>query len=81
MVEGKENTKKEKNQKIKNQKEKRKNQKREIKKKIKKEEKSLSSIVLDKMRVFCLYPIPKSQQCVKKGNCRRPILFGLFVSF
>ena len=29
------------------------------------------------MCVFCLYPIPDSQQCVKRGSCRRLILSGL----
>ena len=40
-------------------------------------EKSLFSVVLDKMCVFCLYLILDSQQCVKKGSYRHPILFGL----
>ena len=39
--------------------------------------KSLFSVVLDKMCVFCLYHIPDSQQCVKRGSYRRPILSGL----
>ena len=46
-----------------------------------KEKKSLSSIVLDKMCVFCLYPISDSQQCVKRGSCRSPILSGLLCLF
>ena len=29
------------------------------------------------MCVFCLYPIPDFQQCVKRGSCRRLILSGL----
>ena len=48
---------------------------------MKKEKKSLFTLVLDKMCVFCLYPIPDYQQYVKRGNCRRPILFGVFCSF
>ena len=39
------------------------------------------SVVLDKMCFFCLYPILDSQQCVKRGSYRRPILSGLLVSF
>ena len=39
--------------------------------------KKKKSVVLDKMCVFCLYPIPDSQQCVKRGSCRRLILSGL----
>ena len=35
------------------------------------------SVVLDKMCVFYLYPIPDSQQCVKRGSCRRLILSRL----
>ena len=59
-----------------------KNQKGKSKKlKKEKKEKGLFSVVLDKMCVFCLYPIPDSQQCIKRGSCRRPILFGLLVSF
>ena len=51
------------------------------KKKIQKKWKSLSSVVLDKMCVFCLYPIPDSQQYVKRGSCRRLILSGLLCLF
>ena len=39
--------------------------------------KKKKSVTLDKMCVFCLYPIPDSQQCVKRGSCRRLILSGL----
>ena len=67
--------------KIAKEKEKEKNQKIGKKSKIKnqkeKKKKSLFSVVLDKMYVFCLYPILDSQQCVKRGSCRRPILSGL----
>ena len=61
--------------------EKKENQKKKSKKieKRKKEKKNLFSVVLDKMCVFCLYPVPDSQQCVKRGSCRRPILSGLLV--
>ena len=38
-------------------------------------------VILDKICVFCFYPIPDSQQCVKRGNCRRPILSGLLFHF
>ena len=38
-------------------------------------------VVSDKMCIFCLYPILDSQQCVKRGSYRRPILSELFVSF
>ena len=51
------------------------------KSKVEKKKKSLFLVVLDKMCVFCLYPILDSQQCVKKDSCRRPILFGLLISF
>ena len=80
----KENSKKSKIQKI------QKNQKRKNPKKIEKEnpknprikkKKNLFSVILDKICVFCLYPIPDSQQYVKRGSCRRPILSGLLVSF
>ena len=37
----------------------------------------LFSVFLDKMCVFCLYYILDSQQYVKCGSCRRPILSGL----
>ena len=33
------------------------------------------------MCVFFLYPIPDSQQCVKRGSCRRLILSGLLCLF
>ena len=67
-----------KNRKRKNPKKKGKNPKNR-KRKIKKEanQKNLFSVVLDKICVFCLYPIPDSQQYVKRGSCRRPILSGL----
>ena len=42
-----------------------------------KKKKNLLLVVLDKMCVFCLYPIPDSQQHVKKDSCRCLILFGL----
>ena len=54
-----------------------KNQKKENQKK----KKNLFSVVLDKICVFCLYPIPDSQQYVKRGSCRRPILSGLLCLF
>ena len=47
----------------------------------KKSKKNLFSVVLDKICVFCLYPIPDSQQCVKRGSCRRQILSGLLCLF
>ena len=60
-----------------------KNRKRKIKKikNKKKGKKNLLSMVLDKICVFCLYPIPDSQQYVKRGSCRRPILSGLLCLF
>ena len=63
-----------------------KSEKRKIQKKLKKKEekrkkKNLFSVILDKICVFCLYPIPDSQQCVKRGSCRHPILSGLLCSF
>ena len=71
------NQKKKKKKKSKNQKiEKSKNRKIE-KSKRRKKKKNLFSVVLDKMCVFCLYPIPDSQQCVKRGSCRRLILSEL----
>ena len=33
------------------------------------------------MCIFYLYPIPDSQQCVKRGSCRRLILSGLLCFF
>ena len=39
------------------------------------------SVVLDKICVFCLYPIPDSQQYVKRDSCRRLILSGLLCLF
>ena len=75
MVKKKENPKKieKPKKKIKNRKEKnRKNGKRKW---------SLFSVVLDKICVFCLYPILDSQQYVKRGSCRRPILSGLLCLF
>ena len=59
-----------KNQKIKNQK----NQKNR-----KRKEFVFSSP--GQMCVFYLYPILNSQQCVKRGSCRRPILSGLLFVF
>ena len=41
----------------------------------------LFSVVLDKICVSCLYPIPDSQQYVKRGSWRRPILSGLLCYF
>ena len=38
-------------------------------------------VVLDKICVFCLYPIPDSQQYVKRGSCRRLILSALLCLF
>ena len=59
---------------------KRKNQKNGQRRK-KQKKKSLFSVVSDKMCVFCLYPIPDSQQCVMRGSCRRSILSGLLLLF
>ena len=50
-------------------------------KKKKEKKKNLFSVVLDKIFVFCLYHIPDSQQYVKRGSCRRPILSGLLCLF
>ena len=47
----------------------------------KRKKKNLFSVVLDKICVFFLYPIPDSQQYVKRGSCRRPIFFGLLRRF
>ena len=60
-----------------------KNRKTQNKKKKKKKNKNkkLFSVVLDKICVFHLYPILDSQQYVKRGSCRRPILSGLLVYF
>ena len=58
-----------------------KNQKNEKKKKKKWKKKVCFPVVFDKMCVFCLYPIPDSQQYVKMGSCRCPILFGLLCLF
>ena len=89
MVEGKEISSIQNQKKIKN-KGKRKNPKnrkgkskkieKKSQKKYKESKKKYSSfpVVLDKMCVFCLYPIPDFQQYVKRGSCRRPILSGLF---
>ena len=33
------------------------------------------------MCVYGFYPIPNSQQHIKKGSCRHPILFGLLFHF
>ena len=67
----------------KNKKLEKKNNKNQKKGKIQKIEKKNQKrkIVLDKMCVFCLYPIPDSQQCVKRGSCRHSILSGLLCSF
>ena len=73
----KENPKKQKKENPKKQKkEKFKKSEKSEKSKIKKK-KNLFSVVLDKICVLCLYPIPDSQQYVKRGSCRRPILSGL----
>ena len=64
--------------------EKRKNSKKIRKRKHPKNQekkKNLFPVVLDKICVFCLYPIPDSQQCVKRGSCRRQILSGLLCLF
>ena len=56
-------------------------EKEKSKKKIEKgnsKKKKLLSVVLDKMCIFCFYPISDSQQRVKRGNCRCPVLSGLF---
>ena len=62
-----------------------KKQKRNNPKKIEKgkiqKKKVCFSVVLDKMCVFCLYPIPDSQQYIKRDSCRRPILSGLLCVF
>ena len=62
---------------------KRKKSKKEKKesKKEKKEKRNLFLVVLDKICVFCLYPIPDSQQYVKRGSCRRLILSELLCLF
>ena len=82
----KRNRKRKKIQKNQNGKIQKKKQKKEKIKKIEKEnpkkskkrkEESLFSVALDKMCVFCLYPITDSLQCVKRDNCRSPILSGL----
>ena len=46
-----------------------------------KKKKNFLSVVVDKIYVFCLYPIPDSQQYVKRGSCRRLILSGLLCLF
>ena len=70
-----------KNQKNRKRKNSKKNRKEKIKKNKRRKKKILFSVVLDKICVFCLYPIPDSQQYVKRGNCRRPILSGLLCLF
>ena len=55
--------------------------KKSKKKKREKEKKNLFSVVFDKMCVFNLYPILDSQQHVKMGSCRHPILYGLLCLF
>ena len=47
----------------------------------KKTKKNLFSVVLDKICIFCLYPIPDSQQYVKRGSCRCLILSELLCLF
>ena len=74
------NSKKSKKKKQRKEKDK-KNQKSIIIKNQKKKKESLFSVVLDKICVFCFYPIFGSQQCVKSGSCRRSILFGLLISY
>ena len=60
--------------------EKKKSKKKEKRKKSRKEEKKKKEFAFSSpeqnMR-FCLYPIPDSQQYVKRGSCRRQILSGL----
>ena len=71
-----------KNRKGKKSKKNRKRKRKKIKKREKrKKKKNLFSVVLDKMCVFYLYPIPDSQQYVKRGSCRRPILSRLLCLF
>ena len=66
----------------KNRRKEKKIRKRKIKKnQKKKKEKNLFSVVMDKICVFCLYPITDSQQYVKRGSCRRLILSGLLCLF
>ena len=81
----KENPKKNRKRKSKKiEKEKSKKQKKEkSKKKIKKNQKkkNLFSVILDKICVFCLYPIPDPQQYVKRGSCKRLILSELLWLF
>ena len=60
---------------------KRKKSKKKKEEERKKKKKNLFSVVLDKICVFCLYPILDSQQYIKRGSCRRPILFGLLCLF
>ena len=57
--------------------------KKKSKKKIKKEKEKefFFSVILDKMCIFCLYPIPDSQQCVKRGSCRHPFCPGYYFIF
>ena len=59
--------------------EKEENPKKSKQKKFKK--KNLFLVVLDKICVFCLYPISDPQQYVKRGSYRRPILSGLLCLF
>ena len=47
----------------------------------KREKKKKKSLFLDRMCVFCLYPILDSQQCVKRGSGRCLILSGPLCSF
>ena len=58
-----------------------KNKNKKKSKRRKKKKKEFISVVLDKICVFCLYPIPDSQQYVKRGSCRLPILSGLLCLF
>ena len=71
---------KEKSKKLKNPKKIEKEKSKKIEK-IQKKEKEFVLVVLDKMCVFCLYPILDSQQYVKRDSCRRPILSGLLFRF
>ena len=74
-----------KNQKKENPKNQKKKKEKENSKKIEKrrskKKRNLFSVVLDKICVLCLYPIPDSQQYVKRDSCRRPILSGLLCLF
>ena len=58
-----------------------KSKKTKKRKKNKKRKRVCFPVVLDKMCVFSFYPIPVSQQRVKRGSCRCPILSGLLFVF